>query len=309
MVLTLKSLRYFASAANLGSISAASAKLNVVPSAVLAAVNQVEQDLNLQLLTRKRSQGIVLTPTGHMLMKKIARLLEDYDSLIHEGADLQTRLVGKLTVGYYAPMAPAFLPSIIHQLIDNNPSVSVELIECDNQQAQAGLVNGLYDVIICISESIRPEIRYHSLTDLYPYVLCSESHPLANRSQVALEELADQPFVLLNLPAVSAYYGRIFDKAGLSPKVVVTATSVEMVRSLVGASLGCSILHMRPTIAATYAGQFVKGVPIRPNPDPLRLVLGYLPDRPRRIVETFVRMIRLLFESEAVKAFVVSSRQ
>ena len=85
MKLSLKSLRYFAVALELRSLSKASELLNVVPSAVSAAIDQVEAEFSLQLVTRHRAKGIAPTAEGLSLLPKISRLLEDYEVLVNEG--------------------------------------------------------------------------------------------------------------------------------------------------------------------------------------------------------------------------------
>ena len=52
MRLSIKSLHYFLTAAELGSISKAADALNVVPAAVASAIEQVEAEFELKLVQR-----------------------------------------------------------------------------------------------------------------------------------------------------------------------------------------------------------------------------------------------------------------
>ena len=45
------------------------------------------------------------------MMRKIRHVIEEYDNLLLEGAELRTALSGNISVGYYAPVAPAFIPA------------------------------------------------------------------------------------------------------------------------------------------------------------------------------------------------------
>lgn len=304
---TLKALRYFMAAVNCGSITEASKQLNVVPSAVLAAVNQVEDSFGLQLTTRRRSKGISTTTTGKVLVHRIQHLLDEYETLMSEGIDLREKLTGTLRIGYYAPIAPAFIPQITRKLLNGNSGIDIKLINCDNHTAQAGLVSGEFDVILCVAESMKPDVTYETLTVVSPYVLAPANHLFAEQASVSIERLAEQKLILLDLPVVSEYYGQIFNDLGITPEIVCTATTVEMIRSLVGASLGCSILHMRPKTDTSYAGQTVASVPIDPPLKPLKIVLGHLPDNPRRLVKAFVEETRRYFATnDATKLWVNS---
>ena len=62
--LSLKSLRAFAAVVEHGSITAAAQALNTAPSAVAAAIDQVEAEFGAALLVRTRARGIAPTADG-----------------------------------------------------------------------------------------------------------------------------------------------------------------------------------------------------------------------------------------------------
>lgn len=305
--ISLKALRYFMAAIREGSITEAAKVVNVVPSAVHTAINQVEAAFGLQLTIRSRSKGISLTATGQQMVAKIQSLMDEYESLMREGGDMRTQLTGTLRVGYYAPAAPAFMPRVIKRLLADSDDVSVKFFECDNQSAQDGLVSGAYDLIVCVANAMKPGITYETLLEVPAYALVPASHPFARRPSIAMGDLSDQKVVLLDLPVVSEYYAAQFDQAGIQPDVVATATSLEMVRSLVGNGVGCSLLHMVTATAFTYAGDKVTPVPIMPPVEPFKIVFGHLPDNPRRLVKVFVEELRAYFQEPDAQHLRVSA--
>ena len=105
-------MRYFTAVVAHGSIAKAAAELNIAASAVSAAPDQVEEAFDLTLLTRQRARGIEATASGREIAQKFERLLDDYQAILSEGAELKQALGGELRVGYYAPVAPAFLPAV-----------------------------------------------------------------------------------------------------------------------------------------------------------------------------------------------------
>lgn len=295
--ITLKALRYFMAAVTEGSITEAAKVVNVVPSAVHTAINQVEAAFGLQLTIRSRSKGLSLTATGQQMVSKIQNLLDEYESLMREGGDMRTQLTGTLRIGYYAPAAPAFMPRVVEKMLASNADVSVKFFECDNQSAQDGLISGAYDVIVCVANAMKPGITYETLLEVPAYVLVPSSHPIAGWSSIAMSDLSEQNVVLLDLPVVSEYYAAQFDQAGIKPNIVSTATSLEMVRSLVGNGVGFSLLHMVTANECTYAGDTVTAVPIVPTIAPFKIVFGHLPDNPRRLVKMFVEDLRRYFQA------------
>lgn len=142
---------------------------------------------------------------------------------------------------------------------------------------------------------MKPGIAYESLLEVPAYVLVSQTHSFADRSIIAMSDLSDERLVLLGLPIVSEYYATQFEHAGITPEIVATATSLEMVRSLVGRNLGCSVLHISAASDRTYAGDQVRAVPLHPPVQPFKIVVGHLPDNPRRLVRVFVERLRNYF--------------
>ena len=305
---SIKSMRYFLTATELGSISRAAEQLNVAPSAVSNAIDTVERAFEMRLMQRYPAKGISLTAAGVALMHKIRHLLEEYDGLLLEGAELRTALSGNLTIGYYAPVAPAFMPSIVGPLVRDNPDVRLSFIDGDNERVQSGLLNGEFDVIVFVAANTRTGIVWETLIDAPPYILLPEGHPLSERTFIEVDDISREPLVLLDLPFTSGYISNLIDTHSLQSRIVARASTTEMVRSLVGAGLGCSILNMRPSSAATYADDRVVAVPLRTASPHLRLVVGRLGGKPRRLVQTFIKASKQYFsQSEAGRLVVTSS--
>ncbi len=307
MRVTLKALQYFLTATERGSLTRAAEELHVVPSAVAAAIDLVEDEFGMKLVTRTPSKGITATANGHILLAKTRHLLEEYNNLMAEGSELRTALSGTLCIGYYAPMAPAFMPAIAAQLMQQNTDVSVRFVECDNESAQSGLLAGDFDAILFVAENVKPGIAYEVLQEAPPYLLTAAGHRLAKRKSVDFTELENEPLVLLDLPVVSAYYRSIFDKAGLTPRIVASTTSAEMARSLVASGSGSAVLNMRPLCDVSYGGDGLAAVPILPSVQPLKLVLGYLKGNPRRLVRAFVDECLVYFAGTGAEKLIVKA--
>ena len=123
---------------------------------------------------------------------------------------------------------------------------------------------------------------------------------------MTLQEVAAEPLVILNRPVVTTYYRDLLEREGQRLNVVATATSTEMVRSLVGAGLGCAILNMRPHIQRSYAGHALACLPISGAASGLTLCLGRIPGPPRRIVQAFSEACESHFSSDASHSLVVA---
>ena len=293
MAISLKAMKYFTTALRQGSISKAAAELNIAASAIGGAIDQVEAAFDLTLTIRQRSRGITANASGRQIAQKFERLLEDYAAVLAKGADLKQALSGTLRVGYYAPIAPAFLPQILASFIPDGYDITLHLDECDNDSAQDGLLNGTYDVVLFVSEDVRPAVDFDVLIEAPAYCLVPAGHSFAKQASVTVAQIASQPLVVLNRPVAAAYYQSLFDANDIT--VAAYANSTEMVRSLVGAEHGCAVLNMQPLTAQSYSGSTLVGVPISDPLPPLTLSIGYDKTRPRRLVQDFVDACRTHF--------------
>ncbi len=306
MPVSIKALQYFLLAAEQRSIAKAAERLNVVPSAVSSAIELVEEAFGMQLVQRYPAKGISPTAAGIAMMRKIRRLIEEYDTLLLEGAELRTALSGSVSIGYYAPVAPAFMPSIVEPLLRQHPDVTLRLVETDNEAVQAGLLDGAFDLILFVAENVRTGIVCRTLIEAPPYVLVPVGHAFSGRPFVTAADLRGEPLVLLDLPMTSQYYRSLVSESGQAAHVVATATTHEMVRSLVGAGVGCSILNMLPSTEITYGGDRVTAVPLQTASSPLQLVLGQLGGKPRRLVKALADAIEDTFAGGDANTLIVS---
>ena len=307
MDLSLRAMRYVRAAMRLGSITAAAEELHVAASAVGVALDQAEAAFGLTLVTRARSKGISPTTAGRDVLQRIEDLLERYEAMLARSVELRSGLSGLLRIGYYAPIAPAFLPQVLEPLISANPTLKVALDECGNPETQAGLLQGAYDVILFVAEDPVPQIEVTRLIHAPIYCLCAATHPFAQRDSVTLLEVAAEPLVILNRPGVTSYYRELLERAGQTLNVVATATSTEMVRSLVGYGLGCAVLNMQPLIQQSYAGDELACLPISGEASGLTLCLGTIPGPPRRVIHAFSEACVSYFSSHASSGLVVTA--
>ncbi|MEM6729064.1 MAG: LysR family transcriptional regulator, partial [Pseudomonadota bacterium] len=189
MSLTLRAMRYVQAAMRLESITAAAEAMNVAPSAVSKALGQAENAFGVTLVTRARAKGISPTLAGRDVLRRISDLLERYDAMMLDVSNMQTGLSGTLTIGYNAPIAPAFLPEITARMRAAHPEITLALLDGDNTSVQEGLLSGAYDVILFVEELPNPQIATRPLLFAPTYCLCPVGHRLDRGAAVSISEV------------------------------------------------------------------------------------------------------------------------
>lgn len=300
MSLSLRAMRYVQAALRSGSITAAADAMHVAPSAIAAALDQAEDAFGMALATRARAKGVFPTLAGRDVLRRIDHLLERYDAMMTDVSDLQSALSGRLAIGYNAPIAPAFVPEICAPLLAAHPEVSLSLTEGDNTSIQKGLLDGQFDVIIFVAEVPNPQIATQTLIFAPTYCLCPADHAIASGGAVSVSQIIAEPLILLDRPAARGYYMQLLEQCGEAFRIVATANSTEMVRSLVAAGLGVSLLNMRPRDVRPYAGREIRCVPVSRTASEaasgVTLSLGFAPGPKRRLVHLFVEACAAFFD-------------
>lgn len=307
MSLSFRAMRYVQAALQHSSLTAAAEAMHVTPSAIAAALDQAEEVFGMALVTRARAKGIFPTVAGRDVGRRLDDLLDRYDALLMGVSELQSNLAGNLAIGYNAPIAPAFLPEVLAQLSAAHPDVAFTLTEGDNLSVQKGLVDGQFDVIFFVEELPNPQIETQPLIFAPTYCLCPADHALARQDSVTVSQIIKEPLILLDRPAARGYYLDLLEQAGQEPRIVATANSTEMVRSLVASRIGVSLLNMKPRDVATYAGDNIRCLPIAGSTNGVTLSLGFAPGPKRRLVQVFVESCATTFAGATGAGYIVAS--
>ncbi|WP_326712350.1 LysR family transcriptional regulator [Streptomyces sp. NBC_01474] len=273
---TLVQLRYFLAAAELGSMTAAAHRINVSQSAVSTAVHHLERELGVQLLIRRHAKGLELTAAGERFLHELRGFLTHADELAESARSLGADLVGELAVGCFQTLAPFYLPRLLREFGERQPAVRVEVVEGDIPAVQESLRTGACELALLYDMDLDADIECEVLAMAPPYALVPEGHRLAGGGRARLADLADEPMILLDLPASRDYFRSVATKAGVEPRISHRTRSYETVRALVAAGYGWSLLNQRPAHDRTYDGSSVVALPLADPLPALPVVLAKL---------------------------------
>lgn len=273
---TLVQLRYFAAAAEHGSMTAAARELVVSQSAVSTAVAQLEKELGVQLLLRHHARGLALTPAGREFYTELRGFLAHGQELADAARNAGQMLMGELRVGMFATIAPFMLPRLVTQYADRYPRVDLSVFEAEHAELKKALRAGACEVAVMYAYDLGSELRAVPVATITPYVLVPVGHRLADRHDVSLAELAQDQLVLLDLPHTATYFRSLFAQVGVEPTIGYRSRGFETVRSMVAAGLGYSVLNQRPTSDESYSGGRVVALEIRDDLPTLDAVAAWV---------------------------------
>ncbi|MCK0167205.1 LysR family transcriptional regulator [Jannaschia sp. S6380] len=259
---SLKQLTYVEAAGRLGSIARASESLAISQSSITAAIDGLETRLGFDLFTRVPARGIRPTPAGVEALALIARFLDQAAAFRAELGSVGGVATGVVRVACFASAAANFLPALLRAFAAEFPSVDVRLVEGDMDEAIDHIRGGRADLAFTYEEVVGAGAEFAPLVDAPAYALLPLSDPLAGRRTLALSELEGRPMIALSLARTRDYYTDLFRRVGLAPNVVHASSSVEMIRTLVAAGLGFTLLNARPPGYVQDDARF-RAVPLR----------------------------------------------
>ena len=287
---TLVQLRYFAAAAEHGSMTAAAKELTVSQSAVSTAVAQLEKELGVQLLLRHHARGLTLTAAGQQFHQELRSYLVHTGDLAEVARSAGATLTGDLSIGCFTTLGPFELPRMLATCEHAHPDIRVSVLEDDHAALKRYLRAGRCELALMYNYDLDEDIDSIRVGLAPPYILVSRKHRLARRKRVALSELAAEPMVLLDLPHSSEYLEHVVESVGFRPQVRHRTAGFETVRALVGHGQGWSLLHQRPASAVAYDGSEVVMLEIKDKVEPLEIVLASMRGvRLTRRAQAFIR--------------------
>jgi len=284
--LTIKQLRYVEAAGRTGSIAAAAALSNISQSSITAAIDALEAETGFDLFTRVPAKGLIITSAGQQCMALIEDFLNSFSAFESELGAIGGTSKGTIRLACFSAAAALFLPSAIASFQRDHPGIRFEMVEGNMDTVTGYLEEGQADIAFTYDEVVKDGQDFHPLVDLPHFALLSVDDPLATRASVSLSELATKPMIELNLIRTSAYYSGLFKEAGLEVDVVHSSSSVAMIRTMVAANLGFTILNAKPLAVADARGGFC-AVPISDKIKARRfgIVLQSRIRQPRAVIE------------------------
>lgn len=259
---TIRQLEYFEAVASEGSLTAASDRCRVTPSALTLAIDDLERHLGVQLLVRRKGRGVTLTRAGSRLLQRARDVLGSVDVLSSEASRETSAVSGRFVVGCFTTLSPFVVPPLVGRFQRMHPDIELDIATAPADDLYDLLMASRVDVALLYSVEMPPTLAFDPVLQLRPHVLVGAGHAFADRESVSLLELRSDPLVLLDVPPTRQNTRRLFDRLGLEPTIAHTSSSFETVRCIVADGLGYAVEFQRPATSSTYAGTEIRTLAI-----------------------------------------------
>lgn len=218
-----QSIYYFISVVDEGSFSAAGKKYYLSQSAISQQITKLENELGFHLFDRK-SYRPCLTDEGkcyYHLCKKMMKMYEDENKKI---VDMSIQKQKNITIGITGPFEKKYIPLIIKEF-KKKYDVSFHVKVFSLQDCIKELQKGAIDVGFGLLNDFKhiPELVYYDIYTSHICIVTSLNHPLSERKTVTIEDIKDEPIVILSRKIGAHYYEdymKAFELDGMNPHIV-----------------------------------------------------------------------------------------
>jgi LysR family transcriptional regulator, cys regulon transcriptional activator len=226
------------------NVSDAAAALHTSQPSVSRQVQALEDELGVIVFVRRKKRFLGLTKPGTEVLKIARRILRDTHSLRNVGKDYSNHDAGSLTISTSHTQARYVLPRVIQSFTDQHPKVGVILRQGTPLQTAEWVHSGEADLSISSESAHQPsDVVLLPCYDHHKIVLVPAAHPLLAVQPLTLEALSDYPLITYDTQFLTnSVVMRAFESKNLRPKVVLSATDVDVMKTYVKCRLGVAIL-------------------------------------------------------------------
>lgn len=257
----IRNLKAFLKVAALKNFTLTAKELGYSQANVSAQIKQLEEEVGAPLFNRI-GRSVTLTQHGQEMIpyaRSIVSTAEQMENMLKPEAELG----GTIRVGMVESLFDAFAEDILLEYHNRFPKVQLELVVDSTTALKESLKRATLDMAFVIDE-VLPQNEWQVLCSAEAQIIVAASagHPLSRKKRVALRELADQDFILMES---SAPYGIRFRnelaRQQIELRPFLTLQRSDMARKLLEDGRFLSVLP-RYTLADSLAADKLCELPV-----------------------------------------------
>ena len=229
----IRQVRYFVMVAQTGSFSQAAKELFISQSTLSQQIQQLENEVGVKLLERN-TRKVTLSEYGQEFLPYAKNLIYDAEACLGSIMDVRNIATGKLVIGVTYTFSSVMV-DLLKEFIRDYPGIRLSI--------RTALMEELMDMLerneIDLALSYDPGHKYDNIesTELFRSGICviaRDTHPLAQKVSISLEELSR---LKLALPVSGMQARDKFDSVlaekGIKMNIAVEVNDMQILQKLV----------------------------------------------------------------------------
>ncbi len=226
------------------NISQAAKTLHTSQPGISRQIRSLEEELGVDIFERSGKQLSRVTAVGERIFEHVERILNEVSSIRSEAQEEKLPDRGVLSVATTHTQARYVLPSVVNAFKERYPDVQVHLHQGSPTQIADMLRTARVDIAIATEGmELFDEFVMMPCYQWNRCIIVPTGHPLATKKVRSLKQVAEFPL----LTYVFGFTGRsqldkAFNDAGLTPRVVFSATDADVIKTYVKVGLGIGVI-------------------------------------------------------------------
>lgn len=273
-------LRTLLHVAELGSVTKAAVRLQIVQPALSRQIRLLEAELGVALFER-HGRGMVLTESGQKVAASATRILAELDTM---RSSLQENTVshrGTVVIGMTPTVAEIMTVPLVKRVREKHPELALRIMSGFSGHLIDWLQRGDLEIAVSYDQPLSQILHIAPIMiENLMFVTRPGSQSPSDTSPIAFRELAGTDLVLPSpLHGLRVIVEDCARRAGVTLTTTVEADSFTSMIDLVRTGICSTVLPLAPILAQVNAG-ILSATPII-DPTPVRkLVMAYPKDRP-----------------------------
>ena len=260
-------LTVFDAVARLKSFTRAAEAIHMTQPAVTFHVRKIEEHFGTRLFDRKHNR-IDLSAAGELVYGYCKEILAQHAEMEAAVREFTGNLAGLMVLGASTTIAEYVLPSVLAGFKKRRPEVVVRLLVSNTEGIIRMVEDNEVDLGIVEAPVDNQSLAVRLLRRDNLVVVVRPGHPLAERTEVRVEEILEYPFIAREEGSGTRdVIAGSLTEAGITPDdldVVVELGSPEAIKGAVAAGLGITVISVATLANELQLGTLI-AVPLAPR--------------------------------------------
>lgn len=251
--MNLRHLEFFVELAKTEHMPKAAENLDISQPSLSYAISSLEKELGMPLF-EKDGRNIKLSNYGRVYLHYVEQALASLRAGEEYMKQIQDINLGHIHLGFTYTMGQNLVPELVSEFKKQDETKNVQFSY--SQDITDVMIKDLLDEnldLVFASKTANPayssQINQYHLADQELLAAVPNSHPLAKKDSVTLEELAKYPMVLYQRNSgLGVFFKHIFEEAGIKPKVALEVQEDHTILGFVRYNFGVAIVPNMPQL-------------------------------------------------------------
>lgn len=226
------------------NVSATARRLDTSQPGISKQIAALEEELGVRVFERQGRQILGLSQAGKEILPRVRRILQETQNIAAIAAEHGGSESGSLSIATTHTQARYTLPDVVERFREQFPEVSFQMeLGAPAQIAEMALSRAVDLVIATEAPHFFQGMVMMPCYTWARSLIVPKSHALAGRKKLSIRELAKFPIVTYSFGfSLGSPLQRAFSSAGIEPKLALTATDTDVIKTYVRRGLGVGII-------------------------------------------------------------------